>query len=438
MSRSSRPVVRRAAIAAVSLGALLIAAACGGGGGGGEPGASSSAPNLTEKGPITFVTGKDVSGNRQNEIDDWNAEHPDEKVTMIELSDSADQQRAQLVANAQVKSSEYTVIRVDAVWTAEFAANDWVDEITTEQVPMDGYLPATIESVKYFDKLYAVPDATGAGLLYYRKDLLDKAGVEPPTTWQEMKDACAKIKAVKGNEKLDCYGGQFNKYEGLTVNFAEAVASAGGAITSPAGKPQVNTPEAKQGLDFLVNSFKDGTIPKKATTWQEEQGRQAFQDGKLIFMRNWAYVYALAEKKDGSSKVAGKFDVAPLPGLDGPGVSMLGGNNLAISKFAKNKGTALEFIKFLNTEERQKNRLLKTSAPPPLASLYDDLELTKVYPYLPALKESTEQAQPRPAVVKYGDVTIAIQDAAYGAIRGEIAPDQALTDLQTKLETLIK
>ena len=90
--------------------------------------------------------------------------------------------------------------------------------------------------------------------------------------------------------------------------------------------------------------FADGTIPKGAITWQEEQGRQAFQDGELIFHRNWPYVYALAQKTDGSSKVAGKFDVAPLPGVAGPGVSSLGGHNFAIAANAENKGTAADFM----------------------------------------------------------------------------------------------
>lgn len=423
---------RLLALVVVGIGTALLAACSGSETASQTP----TAAGYDEHGPITFVTGKDVSGERAKEVAAWNADHPDEVVEMIELPDSADQQRQQLINNAQVRSDKFTVIRIDAVWTAEFAANQWVDEITTDQFSMDGYLQPTIDTVTYFDKLYAVPDATGAGLLYYRKDLLDAAGVEPPTTWAEMKAACDTIRSEPGNAKLSCYAGQFNKYEGLTVNFAEAIASAGGAITTD-DKPTVDTPEALAGLQFLVDGFADGTIPKGAITWQEEQGRQAFQDGKLIFLRNWAYVYALAEKTDGSSKVAGKFAVVPLPGRDGPGTSMLGGNNFAISSFAKNKGTAVDFIRYLNSPDAQRNRLLKTSTPPPLASLYTDPELVKVYPYLPALMASIEKAQPRPTVVKYGDVTLAIQDAAYAALQGQVAPDAALADLQTKLESLI-
>jgi multiple sugar transport system substrate-binding protein len=202
------------------------------------------------------------------------------------------------------------------------------------------------------------------------------------------------------------------------------------------GKPAVNSPEAAKGLSFLVDSFKDGTIPKGAITWQEEQGRQAFQDGNLIFHRNWPYVYALASKTDGSSKIAGKFAVAPLPGLAGPGVSSLGGHNMAIAKNAENKGTAADFIKFMASEKVMKSNVIATSAAPTLTSLYSDADVTKKYPYMPILLKSIETAKPRPKAVKYGDVTLAIQDAAYGALQGQTAPDAALASLQTKLGTL--
>ena len=146
----------------------------------------------------------------------------------------------------------------------------------------------------------------------------------------------------------------------------------------------------------------------------------------------------MANKTDGSSKIAGKFDVAPLPGITGPGVSSLGGGNYAIAKNAENKGTAADWIKFMAAAEQQKARTLITSDPPVVAAVYTDDEVVKKYPYFPTLLESIETAKPRPKAVEYGDVTRAIQDAAYGALQGQTAPDAALQDLQTKLETLIK
>jgi multiple sugar transport system substrate-binding protein len=118
-------------------------------------------------------------------------------------------------------------------------------------------------------------------------------------------------------------------------------------------------------------------------------------------------------------------------------VSTLGGHNYAISEFTKNKATAADFIKFMSSEERQKANVEKTSQAPTWASLYEDPALNKQFPYLAPLKASIESAKSRPKVIKYGDVTTAIQEAAYGAMTSKTPPKQALTDLQTKLSSLI-
>jgi multiple sugar transport system substrate-binding protein len=327
---------------------------------------------------------------------------------------------------------------MDVVWTAEFAAKGYVEPLPADQFPTDKFLKPTVDSATYFNKLYGYPSTSDGGLLYYRKDLLDKYKLKPPTSFDEMKAACDTIQAGEKDSKLACFAGQYNKYEGLTVNFAEAVNSAGGVIVDDNGKPNVATPEATKGLSTLVDWFKGGQIPKAAITWQEEQGRKAFQNGELIFHRNWGYVYNLANKTDGSSEIAGKFDVAPLPGITGPGVSSLGGHNYAIAKNADNKGTAVDFLKFMSSPEVQKSNCLATSSTPTLAALYTDPDIVKKFPYMPIQLKSVEGAKPRPKAVEYGDVTLAIQDAAYGALQGQTQPDAALQALQAKLQTLIK
>ncbi|WP_447007079.1 ABC transporter substrate-binding protein [Saccharothrix isguenensis] len=419
--------------ATAALGVAVLLASCGSGGneGGEQPGGA-----LEGRGEVTFATGKDTSGNMQKLVDEWNAKHADEQVRIIELPESADAQRQQMVQNAQVKSDAYTILNLDVVWTAEFAANRWVDELPAGQFELDKFLAPAVKTGQYRDKLYAVPVYSDGGLLYYRKDLLDAAGVQPPKSWADLVAACQAVKAAQ--PEIGCYAGQFEKYEGLTVNFDEAVHSAGGEVVDSSGKPVVNTPEAKAGLDALVEGFKQGVIPQKAITYKEEEGRRAFQAGELVFHRQWPYQWSLAGKTDGSSQVAGKFDVAPLPGIKGTGSSTLGGHNFAISAFGKNKATALDFIKFFTSESSQRSNLLATSQAPTLASLYDDAELIKQFPYLPTLKESILSAKPRPQAVRYGDVTQAIQEAAYAALTGEKTSDVALKDLQAKLEELLK
>ena len=427
---------RSVAVGALAAATALLVSACGGGSSGSSGGGGASTA-LEGVGPITLVQGKDTSNFVQGILDGWNQQHPDQKATLIELPEDADAQRQQMIQNANAKSDAYSVLVVDNVWTAEFAANRYIVELPQDQFAMSEFLPPVIDSAQYKGKLYAVPSTSDGGMLYYRTDLLQAAGIaEPPKTWPEMIDDCKKIQATPQGAGANCYAGQFQKYEGLTVNAAEAINSAGGVITDKDGKPNVNTPEAKQGLDFLVNGFKEGYIPKEALTYKEEEGRRAFQEGKLIFHRQWPYQYSKASATDGSSQVAGKFAVAPLPGLNGPGVSSLGGHALGISSFAKNKKTALDFVKFYTSKESSQKYLELASQAPVYTSIYDDPALQKKFPYLATLKASILGAQARPKVVRYGDATLAIQDAAYGAMQGKLTVDQAVQQLQDKLTQL--
>ncbi|MFI5713583.1 ABC transporter substrate-binding protein [Kribbella sp. NPDC051620] len=437
--RFERSHTRKAVALAVAGSLVLLASACGGDDGSKGDTGGAAAGALEGRGPITFATGKDTSGFLPKQVAAWNADHPTEKVEVKELPENANDQRQQMVQNAQNQSDAFSVLNMDVVWTSEFAANKWILQLPEDKFPdLDKLVPATVETAKYRDKLYAVPITSDGGLLYYRKDLLDQAGAKVPTTWDEMLAAClavqSKVPAAKG---MGCYAGQFEKYEGLTVNFSEAVNSAGGVIVDKDGKPNVDTPEALAGLEELTKGFQSGAIPKAAITYKEEEGRRAFQEGKLLFHRNWPYVYAKASATDGSSKIVGKFGVAALPGKTGPGVSSLGGHDYAISAFAKNKATAVDFINFMASEARQKANIQATSQAPTWASLYDDPALTSQFPYLAPLKASILGAQPRPRVVKYNDVTTAIQEAAYSALSNKTPPKQALTDLQTKLSSLI-
>ncbi|WP_125616455.1 ABC transporter substrate-binding protein [Specibacter cremeus] len=417
-----------APLAAVAVLAMSLAACSGGGSGGGATGGGGggdAANNLDGRGPITYVQGKDNSNVVRPLIDKWNAAHPTEKVTFKEQTDNANQQHDDLVQNFQAKNPNYDVVDVDVIWTAEFAAKGWLQPLK-DKLAFDttGILPATVATATYKDTMYAAPQTSDGGLLYYRKDLVPT----PPKTWAEMMSMCSIAKA----HNIDCYAGQFAQYEGLTVNAAEAINTQGGTVVDKSGAPTVNTAEAKAGLQRLVDGFKDGNIPKQAITYQEEQGRQSFENGKLLFLRNWPYVYNLA-KTDGSSTVKNTFGVAPLPGISGPGASSLGGHNIAMSVYGTHKATALDFMKFMTGEETEKFYATQGSLAPVRASLYSDATLVKQLPYLPVLLTSIEHAVPRPVTPFYPAVTQAIQVNSYAALKGDKTVDQAMTDMQAAI-----
>ena len=406
----------------------LTLSACGGGGGTtGGGGGGDAEQGLDGRGPITYVQGKDNSNVVRPLIEKWNADHPNEKVTFKEQTDQADQQHDDLVQHFQAKDAGYDVVDVDVVWTAEFAAKGWLQPLKDKMaLDTSAMLKPTVDSGTYKGTLYAAPQTSDGGILYYRKDLVPTA----PTTWDEMMGMCSIAKA----NNIGCYAGQFSKYEGLTVNASEAINSSGGSVLDKDGKPSLNTADAKAGLENLAKAYADGNIPKEAITYKEEESRQAFQDGKLLFLRNWPYVYNLATT-EGSSKVKDVLGMTALPGKDGPGASSLGGHNLAVSVYSKNKATALDFLKFMTSEETEKFYATQGSLAPVLGSLYEDKELVAKLPYLPVLKTSIENAVPRPVTPFYPAVTKAIQENAYSAIKGEKTVESALSDMQKSIES---
>jgi multiple sugar transport system substrate-binding protein len=411
-------------VGAVAL-TLMIAplAACGGGDDGGGGGSNSAfKEHLEDRGPITYVQGKDNSNVVQPLLDKWNAEHPDEKVTFKEQTDEADQQHDDLVRNLDAQNPDYDVMSVDVVWTAEFAAKGYLQPLDGDlSINTEGLLKPTVDSGTYNGTLYTAPESSDGGMLYYRSDLVKT----PPKTWSEMMDMCS----IAKKNNMDCYAGQFQKYEGLTVNASEAINGAGGSIVGEDGKtPTVDSPEAAKGLSQLADAYADGNIPKQGITYTEEEGRIAFESGKLLFLRNWPYVYGLAATED-SSKVKGKFDVAPLPGADGVGASTLGGHNMGISAYSDNKATAIDFVNWMLEPEQQKFTLTQGSLAPAIESLYSDPELVKKYPYLPTLLTSIQNAVPRPITPFYPAVTKAIQDNAYTAMKGETSVEDALKNM---------
>ncbi|WP_270889152.1 ABC transporter substrate-binding protein [Pedococcus sp. 5OH_020] len=417
---------RRILTAVAGVAAVALVAACGGGNSGSGSSSSGAASGTEKHGPITYVQGKDNSNLVAPQAARWNAKHPNEKVTVKEQSDKADQQHDDLVQHFQAKDPGYDVVSVDVVWTAEFAAKGWLTPLKDKlALPTDGFLAPTVKAATYNNTLFAAPTSSDGAMLYYRSDLVKT----PPKTIDEMWSMCS----IAKKNGMDCFAGQFAKYEGLTCNATEWMNAYGAKMVDEKGKPTADSPEAAKGLAALAEHYKNGDIPKQAITYQEEESRAAFQNGKLLFLRNWPYVYNLAST-DKSSKVIGKFAVAPLPGVSGPGTSTLGGHMAAISAFSKNKGTALDFLKFLTSPEEQKTNMEKGSLAPVIESIYTDQALVKKYPYLPVLKTSIENAVSRPVTPFYPGITQAIQENSYAAIQGQKTPEAAVKDMQAAMQ----
>ena len=371
----------------------------------------------SDRGPITFAMGRNDTDKITPIIEAWNKEHPDEQVTLKELAGEADDQRDTLVQSLQAGNSDYDVMALDVVWTADFAANQWLEPLEGDYaVDTSKLLQATVDSATYNGTLYALPQNTNGQLLFRNVDQVPSK----PDTFADIKSAC---EAVEG----DCLTTQLKQYEGLTVNTLGFINGWGGSVIDDNGEPTVESAEAKAGLQALVDAYGDGTIAKNSTAATEEETNLAFTEGKTALAINWPYMYTNAVE-------AGlNFEVQPLVGENGVGVSTLGGYNNGINVNSKHKATAKDFIEFIINEENQLS-FAKASFPPVLASIYDDAALIEEHPYLPALKESLENAKPRPVSPFYPAISKAIQDNAYAALTDGKSVDDATKDMAAALK----
>ena len=251
--------LRRALLALIVVPFLLIAG-CGdddaddGGGGGGKTEGTVEGAKVIDpasmdgaKGQVTACGGKDTTGSKKAGTKAFNEQNPGITVKLLEFPESADEQRNQFVQRQEAKSGECDVFYSDVIWTAEFAIQNWLYDMTpyVEQ-RRDEFIESTFETATYEDKIWGVPHKTNAGFLYYRTDQVDAA----PKTWQEVYEKASETDGI-------AYQGA--AYEGLTVDFLELAFAAGGKVLSDDGKKaEIDSPENLAALKFMVDGIKDG------------------------------------------------------------------------------------------------------------------------------------------------------------------------------------
>jgi multiple sugar transport system substrate-binding protein len=436
--RGRRSSVVLCALLALALG--LMVAACGGdddGGGSSSGGATGSEKGSTEgakkidlsladnaKGTVRYCQGKDTAGDAKDWVKTFNAKNTGVTVELVEFSPDAGQQRQSFVQRQEAKSGDCDMFSSDVIWTAEFASQKWLYDMTEYiEKKKDQYIPATLDTITYDGKYWGSPRTSDAAFLYYRTDQVKEA----PATWQAVYDEAAKKDGI-------VYQGA--AYEGLTCDFLEIAFAAGGKVLSDDGKTaEFDSPENLKALQFMVDGIKDGAAPKAVTTYMEEQARMSFEAGRATFQRNWPYAYATAKK----NKAAPDFEVVPFPEFEGAGkAGILGGHNDVISVYGKNPGGALKVLDYLSSEEEAVILASEFSLPPAIASAYDDPAVKKALPFSAELKQAIAQAKPRPVSPVYPQISAAIYKNVNEALSGAVSPEEALKKGQTQMEQALK
>ncbi|MEU7177674.1 MULTISPECIES: extracellular solute-binding protein [Streptomyces] len=383
-------------------------------------GCTAGPPPAPEKGAIVLATGSDLSssGVRRDLIRDWER-RTGRAVRIVTLPDTADGQRSQLLAAGQSGNSGYDVLNIDVAWTAEFAEAGVIRPWGTA---LDGdFLGSVVKTAEHGGRIWGVPFNTDAGLLYYRKDILHDYGYDqPPSNWGELKNMAAQVaaaynrKAAKDSTSAEAgkdgkaaegtasggavpkmYGmvAQLRPYEGLTVNTLEAAWANGGDPEATSFTKGEQVGALQQGVADIKDRL-DSIMPHEATAMDETESRRWFADGRALFMRNWPVEYASVA---GKLKAGVQFDVAELPGrpTDGKRMSVLGGQNLAISADSARPDGARALIEAL-TGPAAERCLLERGFAATRDSAYREAGKAPVCPLAPAAADRGESGAARP------------------------------------------
>ncbi|HVX79802.1 MAG TPA: ABC transporter substrate-binding protein [Devosiaceae bacterium] len=365
-----------------------------------------------------------------------------DKVTIVPMPSSTTDQFAQYKLWLAAGNADIDVYQTDVIWAPELS-DQFIDLTAAAKDVVGDHFKSIVDSQTVNGKLVALPAFTDAGLLYYRKDLLDKYNKPVPKTWPELAETAKFImdkERAAGNKDMWGFVFQGNAYEGLTCDALEWIKSyGGGQIVEPDGSISVNNPKAVAALEE-AKSWINTISPPGVLAYQEEEARGVWQTGNAVFMRNWPYAYSLGNSAD--SKVKGLFGAAVLPAGPDPDdkpAATLGGWNIAVSKYSKHQDEAIKLALFIASKDFQKDRAIERSALPTIPALYEDPDVQKAQPIVPFMKPVFENAIGRPSRgtgIKYNEVSSDFWNAVHDTLSGNGSAADNLEALEAKLTEL--
>jgi N,N'-diacetylchitobiose transport system substrate-binding protein len=232
------------------------------------------------------------------------------------------------------------VAEMGTTWTPEFAAQGAFSEVS--KPPEGEYVSSLVDAATLDGKVWGKPWYAGSRALIYRKDVLEKAGVEPPTTWDEMKAAAQAIK----NKVPDVFP---VGYTGLTEHmYLPTIWQAGGEIATQEGdswKAALNSPQAAEAIDYYASFYKDGLAPKDAIGWEEPDAQTAFANGDIAMLvaGGWTYQSIIDTKPEMAEKIGTVLE----PAGPSDNTAFAGGSHLVVFKESESPELANAFVDFM-------------------------------------------------------------------------------------------
>jgi trehalose/maltose transport system substrate-binding protein len=428
------PIIRRefmrrsgAALGVAAAGATLL---------GELPVRRARAQSRTE---ITFASAKFFGKETIAEVvESYNQAQDKVHVTYTELpppSSSTEVHQA-LVQQLARRNGSPDVFTQDIIWIAEFAAAGWampLDDVIDASARAE-YFPGIVAGCTWQGKLTALPWFVDSGMLYYRTDLV---GDKAPETWAELAESAAKL--MKDGKARFGFLWQAKQAEVLVCDLVSFVTSNNGGILAPDGQTVlIAEPPAIEAVQFMHDTIARYKIsPQDVLSWDEEPSRRPFTAGQAAFLRNWSYVWTIAQDKS-ESQVAGKVKVAPLPHFQGgKSAAALGGYQYGVNASTKNREAALDFVQWMSSPATQLRFATQIGLAPTRPAVFDDPKLGEAQPFMKTLKPVFVGATPRPVTPKYPQVTLVLQsEVSRALVSGDVKG--ALETAKERIEGIVK
>jgi multiple sugar transport system substrate-binding protein len=338
-------------------------------------------------------------------------------IEVSQLPRESSQQREQLIRRLAAEDSSIDIMSLDPPYIPEFAEAGFLAPIpddVAERVTED-VVQSAIDGSTWKNELVAVPFWANTQLLWYKKSVVEAAGLdmEEPVTWEQL------IQAAE--DQGTQIAAQGIRAEALTVWVNALIESAGGHIIEetaddPADIKLGLTSDAAVEAATVMHDLADSGVGGPAfTTAGEDANVTDFEEGDASFMVNWPFVWGRAL----SAVEAGTLDASvpedygwtlyPRVLENEPSAPPYGGINLVVGAFSENVGAAYDAAECIVSEDNQAYYFTSNGNPAAKASVYDDPEVLDVFPQAPVIRESLEMAAPRPQTVYYSEVSGALQ-----------------------------
>lgn len=339
---------------------------------------------------------------------------------------------------AAAPAGTFDVVLIDVIWPAEFGSKRIVTDVT-DQFPAawkTDMLGGALATAEYQNHYYGVPWILDTKYLFYNKEMLTKAGVDPSSlsTWDGVLNAARALKAKKVVEYPLIWS--WKQAEALICDYTQLVGAFGGKFLSDDGKSiEFNTGGGLQALEFMKQTLNTKLTNPNSVESLEEEVRKIFSEGQAAMALNWTYLFNAANDPQ-QSKIVGKVGVAPTPaGPSGaPGVN--GSMALSVCPGSKKQKAAWTYISYITSAEVQ-NKFAKSSLPC-WSKSYDDSQVVSALPdVVPVAKKQLASLIARPQVPRYNEISQILQAELQNALLGRKPPKKALDDAAEQGRTLL-